>query len=289
MKAGWGLVVVAACAGPRGTPVNDPIVGPPLHATAGDALLGSLPPGAEIVVEVDLARLRANPVVGEMAKALLAAPPAVAGAPPMPLAGADAVVLAAYRVGTPEATTITVVSGGAPPPHAIALDGGRWALALEGEVAAILQAAGDGDDLAGDAGLLAVRGWAMPARAEAASLRITARLEEPARAALAEAFGLDAAPATMSLWGDVADDLAVVVRFGDRRGDGASPRWMPAVVRLRDRLAALPELGALGLAAPVASAELQRHPGGARITVVIAPGRLRRAVQRWASLGAPSS
>jgi hypothetical protein len=297
-----GLVVAAmlpACSS-GGTPATvtpDISFRPVREATAGDALLDQLPPGAEVLVELDLARLRGNAVVGEMARALLAAPPeagdadgagtVLADAMAAPLAGADAVVLAAYRVGTPAATTITIVQGGAPGDGAIELGDGRWALAVEGDVAAILEAASDdGDDLRDDAALLTTRAWAMPAGADGASLRITARLPGPARAALADALGVDDAPGALSVWGDVADDLAIVARLADEPGTPAArgraaPPWLPAVRTLRDRIAALPELGALGLARPIADADIRRDDGGVRVAVVIAPGRLRRAAQRW--------
>jgi hypothetical protein len=286
MKVVCALALLAwpGCgSGNAATPVPRAVSVPPRAATAGDALLASLPPGAEIVVEIDLARLRGNPVVGEMAKALFAAPPVAVDASALgaPLAEADAVVLAAYRVGTPAATTITVGRGGATPARAIELASGAWALAAEGDVGAILDAAGEGADLAGDDALLAIRSWAMPVAADGASLRITARLDDAARVALAEAVGVDEVPGTVSLWGDVADDLAVVARLGDRTPARGAPRWMPSVARLRDRLAAVPELGALGLARPIADADIRRDAGGVRVAVVIAPGRLRRAVDRW--------
>ena len=42
-------------------------------------------------------------------------------------------------------------------------------------------------------------------------MRITARLPFDARVALARQTGFDAAPAQLSLWADVADDVAIVV------------------------------------------------------------------------------
>ena len=48
-------------------------------------------------------------------------------------------------------------------------------------------------------------------------LRLTARLSRDARIAIAGRLGLDEAPATMSLWCDIADDLALVLLAG---GDG---------------------------------------------------------------------
>jgi hypothetical protein len=83
----------------------------------------------------------------------------------------------------------------------------------------------------------------------------------------------------------------VVVRLADEPGRRSRkpPPWLPAVNRLRDRLAAVPELGALGLARPVADAEIKRDAEGVRVAVVIAPGRLRRATQRWSSFRGATS
>lgn len=269
------LAVGTACSGGGAAGPMPPSVIPERSATAGDALLGLLPPGAEVVLEVDLARLRGNAVVGELARSLLVEPPDVPGASGASLGGADAVVLAAYRVGTPEATTLTVGRGGSPPPAALALDGDRWALVADGDAAAVIAARDGADDLAADAAFLATRAWAMPAAAEGAALRLTARLPPVARTALADALAVEAAPAALSLWGDVVDDLAVVVRLSDEA--------LPAVTALRDRLAAVPEVGALGLARPIADADIRRDDDGVRVTVVIAPGRLRRAVDRWSA------
>lgn len=280
------LAVGTACSGGGAAGRVPPAVIPERSATAGDALLDVLPPGAEVVLEVDLARLRDNAVVGELARAHLVEPPGLPGASGASLGGADAVVLAAYRVGTPAATTMTVVRGGSPPAEAIELGEARWAMVAEGDVAAVLDASGDGDDLAADAAFLATRAWAMPSAAEGAALRLTARLPPVARTALADALGVEAAPASLSLWGDVVDDLAVIVRMSDdasRPRAGAAPPWLPAVTALRDRLAAVPEVGALGLARPIADADIRRDDGGVRVTVVIAPGRLRRAVDRWSA------
>lgn len=297
---GWrplalATLVAAACRGDGAAGATTFVVDVPARAaTAGEALLARLPPGAELVVEIDLARLRANPVVGAVATAVLASPPALGelgelGAPgaAAPLDGARALVLAAYRVGTPEATTLTVVEGGRRPAGAIELGDERWALVEEGAVAALLATDG-GPGLEIDRELLALRAWAMPAAADGASLRVTARLSPAARAALAAALGVDAAPATLSVWGDVADDLAVIARLADAP-PAPRPRWLPALVRLRDRAAAAAAVTALGLGPPIAAADIRRDDGGVRVAVVVSPGRLRRAVARWRAASIASS
>src|SRR5258706_504725 len=79
-------------------------------------MLPLLPEGAQIVVELDLERLRKNAVVGDVAGRALAqlgADVRIPGLPILtqgsPLAASDAAVLAAYGVGTPQATTIMLL------------------------------------------------------------------------------------------------------------------------------------------------------------------------------------
>jgi hypothetical protein len=279
------LAALAACggAGSQGAGAGATVNLPERAPTAGDALLAQLPIGADIVVELDLARLRANAVVGPVATEVFALPPPVPGGPPVPgapLDGAAAVAFGAYNVGTPAASTITVVAGGQRPPEGIDLGEGRWALALEGETAALLETDAGGPSVAGDAALQTARAWAMPPAADGASLRVAARLSTDARAGLAEGLGIESAPAVVSVWADVADDLAVIVKLADQP-HGKSPKWLPGVARSLARASALPQINALGLSRPITDAEIRRERSGVTITIIVAPGRLRRAVDRW--------
>ncbi|MCB9571083.1 MAG: hypothetical protein H6709_03235 [Kofleriaceae bacterium] len=93
--------------------------GPARAATAGDPLLAVLPAGPDVVVELDLARLRANAAVGALVGRILDTPgdaggPAVAWLiEPAPLRHAAVVVLASYAVGTADAATVTLLGGDA--------------------------------------------------------------------------------------------------------------------------------------------------------------------------------
>lgn len=281
------LAALAACGGAGSGGAGATVNLPERAATAGDALLAQLPIGAEIVVEVDLARLRANPVVGAVASEIFTAPPAIEGAPAASLDDASAVAFGAYNIGTPAASTITIVAGGTRPPEAIDLGDGRWALALEGETPALLETDAGGPSAAGDVALMTARAWAMPPAAEGASLRVAATLSSDARASLAEALGVESAPAVVSVWGDVADDLAVIVRMADKP-HGKKPTWLPGVARTVARAAALPQVNALGLSPPLTEADIRREKSGVTLTVIVAPGRLRRAVDRWRAQAAAS-
>ena len=282
------LALVGAAASGPGCGGHAPVVVVPSRAvTAGDALWARLPPGAAIVLEVDVARLRANPAVGAAITALVAPAPtagvadeptpgaALAAMTDAPLAGARAIVLAAYAVGTPAATTITIVDGVGAPPQATPLADGVWALAVEGDVARLLAVAGGGPSLADDRALAALRTVAMPAAAEGAAVRLTARLEPAARRALAEVLGQNDAPAAISAWLDVADDLALIAWVG------GEPAWSAAMLtRLRDRAAASEVAGGLGLTPVIAVAPVARERAAARLTVVVTPARLGRVVAR---------
>jgi hypothetical protein len=233
------LAVAAACGARRGGATLPPEA-PHRPTTAAERILPLLPDGAQLVVELDLARLRANPVVGPVVTRALARlgaetrlpglPFAVAGSP---LGDADAVVLASYGLGTAQAATVTVLATRAEVPGGVrlgrdlvALGPDDWVSQVEARAAIARQA-----PLTAPAPLLALRDHAMPAGATGAVVRVTARLPFDARVALARQTGLDEAPARLSLWGDVADDLAIVVDAdaadpGDRNGREAVRRLL---------------------------------------------------------------
>src|SRR5689334_7195468 len=106
----WLSVLVVACGSSTAKPVT--VTQPPPQSTL-ERMVALLPDGAQIVVEIDLARLRSNGTVGEVVtQALTQKPPAIPGMPVVqaPLAHADAIVFAAYGVGTAEASTVALVA-----------------------------------------------------------------------------------------------------------------------------------------------------------------------------------
>ncbi len=124
MRAGVAALAVVLAACSHGKSVESPNVDP-APTTPGDKLLAMLPPGAQVVIEIDLARLRANPAIGAVVTQALAVranedvpdpkdtkdPKSLGlGMPASPLAGADQIVLAAYGVGTAQAATLTVLA-----------------------------------------------------------------------------------------------------------------------------------------------------------------------------------
>jgi hypothetical protein len=294
--AGVVLAVgVAACGGaPR------PVVAVPIRVpTAGDAALALLPPGPDVVLELDLARARANPLVGPVVDGWLGAAGAALGdgalgdAPRPPLAGAAWVVLAGYRVGTAEASTITLLAPGpgSEVPGAVEVDPGVVALAPPADVERVRAAIAGGPTAGADRALLALRARAMPAAADGAVIRLTARLSADARIALAGALGIEPAPRAVSAWADVADDAALIVDLDGRDPTDpvATRRLRTALTRLIQRAAADPGVTALGLAPVVARTRITASKSGAwlRAVLVIAPARLRWAVAQAQPAAAP--
>lgn len=294
------LPAVVACGGEPGAKVSA-AAAPAAPSTVTERILAMLPQGAQVVVELDLARLRANPVVGDVVTRALAERKAElpAGVPASPLAAADQVVLAAYGVGTAQAATLTVLAAGHDLAGTTKLADGfyavgpaewvdqaqqRVALATTGEAKFAISAPPE---------LLELRRHAMPANAPGATLRITARLSFDARIALARQTGLDAAPAQLSAWGDVADDLALIVdcdaadpgnRPAGSRGSDA-PRRLEA--SLRGALAAVseePTVRALGLPSSLTGAKLVARGSWVRTIIAIGPAHLHRVVERAAAL-----
>ncbi|HET9626499.1 MAG TPA: hypothetical protein VFP84_34290 [Kofleriaceae bacterium] len=299
-RAGWLCVVVAIAACGHDKPVDAPRV-EPLPTTPGDKLLAMLPQGAQVVVEIDLARLRANPVIGAVVTDALAARSVSLpdGVPAPPLAGAAQLVLAAYGVGTAQAATLTLLAAPQDVPGTTKISDGffalgppawveqvqnRVSLASTGETKFAIRAPGE---------LLALREHAVPPGAPGASLRVTAMLPFDARVALARQTGLDSAPAQISAWADVADDLALIVDCdasdpGNRAAPGKksdAPRRLEAM--LRGALAAVadqPAVRALGLPSSLGNAKIITRGTWVRAIVAIGPAHLKRVVERAAKL-----
>ena len=307
-RAGRAIAVIAviaacaaACGGPPKQGATEAVT--PAPVAPADRILAMLPQGAQVVVELDLARLRANPVVGEVVTRALAAGMPLPGAAAVDaadaadaagslLAAADVVVLAAYGVGTASAATVTVLAGKQPVAGAAKIAGGFHALGPDAwtaqlaERAAMLEADGL---IRAQPELLELRDRAMPAKAPGASLRVTARLPFDARIALARQTGLEAAPAQLSIWGDVADDLAIVVEAdaadpGDRRARRAAARLEAALRGALASLAAEPIVRALGLPRSLDGAKLAVRGTWVRAVIAIGPSHLQRVAARASAL-----
>jgi len=279
-------LLAIACGGARRT--HSTQVSTTQHVpTPQDRLLALLPQGAQVVIEVDLARLRANPVVGAVVTRVLGAGtvPQLAAMPT-----ADRVVLAAYGVGTAQAATVTLLESKTAVSGARDLGDGVWGLGPPEwidpiESRAALAGAGVGKQLAAPEDLLALRDRAMPQGVPGASLRVTARLGFDARVSLARQTGLDSAPAQLSLWGDVIDDLAIVVEAdasdpGEKATKQSVARLSAALQGALRALAAEPIVQALGVAPSLAGARITVHGRWVRCVIAIGPQHMKRVVDR---------
>jgi hypothetical protein len=246
------------------------------EATAADPLLAMAPEGANLVVEIDVARLRDNAVVGELFAAFTAeAPPQFAG-----LAGADVVVLVSYDVGDPEAGSLLIVRGGTAPDGAVRLDDTTAATGPPELVARVeaLQG-GHGGSVADDDKLMLLRDSAMPAKATSASVRVTARLDFDSRVGLSGMMDLDMVPSAISVWGDVVDDLAVVALLsGEEITDGKHLAELVKEWRSRAARHGVTEAWSVGYLLDRVQVEYTGNL--ARATFVVGPRALERVVQR---------
>ncbi|MCX5743718.1 MAG: hypothetical protein NT062_14595 [Proteobacteria bacterium] len=284
MRAVAVALALAACGGratprpPSRTTAHAGGVTVDHRASAGDRLIAILPEDAQVIVEVDLARLRANSTVGPLVARLLADPHTQLDAQPSLLADADVVVLAAYGVGTAEAATVTLVGlrAGVQPnlgrviaPGVVALGPASWL-----DQVAARQAI---PNVAAASDLYALRDRAMPAAAPGAALRVVARLSFDARIALARMTGLEAAPERLSIWGDVVDDLAIIA---DADG-GKDARQTQTLVRAAlASFAGDPVASAIGIRSSLESARISTHGAWVRAIIAIGPSHLQRAAAR---------
>ena len=285
MKAAWVALaaVIAGCGGAETPEPERPewLVDRP--ETAGDPLLELAPAGADLVVEIDVARLRKNEVVGPLVGAIARD---VTGGEFDLLAEADAVVLCSYDIGTSTAQTLTFVRGddvGAAG-EATMLDE-RTAVLGPPELVEVARrtAAGEADAVADPGKLAMIRDAAMPAAAPGASIRVSGVLDFDARVGLARVLQLDEVPVTISVWGDVVDDLAIVALLGGEDGSAAIGLAQSAIA-WRDRVAGLPLVRNLGLAPVVRGADVEADDSTVNVTMVVPPARLQRLVARIARL-----
>ena len=293
------LIALAGCGGGRGAASGAsaggapqlPSTAPERAPTVGDTALRLLPPGADLVFELDLSRARKNPLVGpvvdtwiDAADGAMEGRPLPLDAPKPPLSGAAWVVIAAYGVGTGRAATVTLVE----PAPGMAIAGSTVikapivALAPPAWIEKVRVAVAGGPSAADDGVLMALRARAMPARAEGAVLRGALRLSDDARIRLASALGVEPAPRAVSIWADVADDAALVMDLDAYDGaDPEAPRRLgTALQRTLDKIGGNAVVRSLGLTPPIARTRVEGAQGSSwlHVVTVIPPGRLKWAV-----------
>jgi hypothetical protein len=297
------LVALAVACGPRGGKPG-PGGGRAMRAptTLAERIIALLPDGAQVLVEIDLARLKTNPVVGELTKTWLSQLGEDAKVPGLPievqgspLASADVVVLAAYGVGTAQAASVVVlatkddISGGVRlAPDLVALGPEEWTAQLASR-AAIAEHA----PIAPSLSLMPLRDHATPAKAPGAVFRLTAQLPFDARVALARQTGLETAPAQVSIWADVVDDLAIIIDAdaadpGEKQAKDAAARLSRALTVVYEAASNEPALRALGLTSALREPRMITERTWVRTIITVGPRQLERAVERARALLAPS-
>jgi len=196
-------------------------------------------------------------------------------------------------VGTAEAATLTVIASPAAVPGATRITDGLYAMGPADWIAQLEARAALGETggsrLTAPADLLALRDRAMPADAPGASLRLTARLPFDARVALARQTGLESAPAQLSIWVDVVDDLAIIIDADALDpGERATKKSIARLTRvIRGALAVLtndPTTRALGLPGSLANARLVARGTWVRTIIAVGPKHLQRVVERATAL-----
>ena len=261
----------------------------PEPKTASDRIVNLLPHGAQLVLELDLERLRANPVIGETLTKALAAPVDLPKDVPVPpLAVADAVVFAAYGVGTSNAATIVVIASKTEIADATRIGDNLFAMGPPEQIrqleARAALALGKTPVLAPE-DFMRLRARSMPAKAPGASLRVTARLPFDARVALAKDSGLESAPAQLSVWADVVDDFVIIIDADSvDPGEKANKKSIARLERLLRvavrALAEEPRLRALGLSSSISRARLSTGGSWIRTIIAVGPAHLKRVIER---------
>lgn len=282
-------------------------------------MISLLPEGAQIIVEIDLARLRNNAVIGDVITAALgdvatvqvpglAVPaasgcralpaecrpgsrsPATAGCKALPaecgLGASDLLVFAAYGVGTSAAATVAVlaigreIQGGVRvAPDLVALGPDPWTAQI-----ATRAAIASAQPLSIPGPLRELRERSFPNGATGAAVRITAVLPFDARVAFARLIGFEA-PAQVSLWADVADDAALVLEVdatdpGTRRGSDSGRRFSAVLRKALAAIAQARPVRALGVASSLDGARLEVAGPWLRAVITIGPRHLARVVER---------
>jgi len=245
--------------------------------TAGEPLLEVLPLGADALLEVDVARLRKNPVVGTLALAVLRAQSNDFNL----MRDAETLIVSAYDLGAGTRQLVIVDGEAAESIGARRLGRNRFAVGPEDLlIRAEATASGQEPSVVSDQALLSIRAEAIPEKAPGASLRVAARLGFDARVEVARRLDVSEVPTRLSVWGDVVDDLAIVAVLTAEDADGAR-RLAKAALALRDRLAKTAAVGRAGLAQDVLRARVGVDGAQIRIVFWIGPKRLRALVDHW--------
>ena len=268
------LVSQMAC-GAATEPVVSPL--PERATTAGDGQLSAAPLGADLILEVDLARLRNNAVVGTILTALSGPDQREQIVEGDLLTQADALLVCVYGIGDSAKQLVLVQAiEGQELSGAAAVGESRYAVGDPELVAqAVAVGAGQGESMLTDVELLRLRADIMPSEAAGAAVRAVARLDFDARVAVASRVGMSEVPISLALWGD----LAIVASVAGE-SDVSYSRLAGALDKLRVRMAKRPLIRYLGLASPLASARVIRSGKSVKVVFLLSPKRLALVAER---------
>ncbi|MCP4449577.1 MAG: hypothetical protein GY811_30225 [Myxococcales bacterium] len=278
MRALCMVLLMLSCGG---TPRPATVLIPTRPATSGDALLGLAPAGADLILELDLARLRENAAVGKVLESM--SPPAGAGeiANGDLLAQANSLLVCVYGVGDLARQLVLVDAlEGVVLAGAAEVGQGRYAV---GDVELVAQAVAlggaNGESMLKDEELLRLRALVMPEEADHGTLRGAARLDFDARVSVSSRVGMSEVPVSLAVWGDVVDDLAIVAHITGEHAD-SHESLSRALLALRDRVAKTPLVRYLGLTQALSATRLSRSGATVQIVFVLSPKRLIFSVDR---------
>ncbi len=274
MAAGALACAMMGC----GTAKHDAALPPVVQRaqTLGDSLAAAAPPGADLLLEIDLARLRENSVVGKLLEK--SSNPSMLGQVDV-LQHADALLILVYGIGDTPRQLVVLRSSEADLPGATRLRPGLFAVG-DSRLLAQAEALQKGDpSMAEDRQLQRLRAQVMPEKARHASVRLAVRLNFDARVEVAAKAKVSEVPVSMALWGDVEDDLAIVMELQTDK-DRGTERMAQAISALAKRLSAHPYIRYLGLSKPIQNARVTRTATSVRVVLVIAPKRLTFLVHR---------
>ncbi len=273
------LLALLGCGGSSTAVPSTPL---PVRAhTAGQELLAKAPLGADLILEIDLARLRDNAALGPLLTGLAA--PKSLGSIDL-LQGAEAALICVYDIGDDPRQLIVLQMDAQPEEFGQeqtirSLGNGYWGIgdsALLRQAEALTDSSGS---MLMDSAARRMREQVMPSAADNAAFRLVARLDFDARVALASKVGVSEVPVSIAVWADVVDDLAIVMDLATEE-EGADARLAGAMEALRSRLARQAYVRYLGLSDAVRKIRILRTPKGMRAVFVLPPKSLARFVQR---------
>ncbi len=275
IRSGSALLclVLLACSG-AATPKVTPMV--PRATTAAQDLLAVAPIGADLLLELDLKRLRDNPVVGDVLASV--ASPENAATVDL-LQQAEVALLCVYDIGNVPKQLIVLRSQAEMLPGTVALGDKLFAVGDAQLLSLAAGIQGPEQSMLADDELLRLRGQPMPADAKNAAFRLSVRLDFDARVAIASKLSISEVPISVAVWGDVVDDMAIVAHLA-AGASAEAPRLERAIVALRKRVADHVFSRALGLSAPLRGARVTRDDKTVKVVVLLGPERLQYVVAR---------